>query len=159
MGVAECWRDFGIDVSVRMLEGTPFWNEYNYGKFEVGAYWGFGAMDPHLVGRVYEWLHSRYHRPIDEYMPAGLRYHSPELDKLIDQVMTISPYDPKAEEITKKILMHLVRNMPAIYMFDCKKFSPYDTTSGKVSRTLKTRTGPSFTGVLVLDTSYHISSQ
>mgnify|MGYP000017518146 CR=1 FL=1 len=127
MAVAECWRDFGIDVTVRVLEGTPFWNEYSYGFFEVGGYWGWGAMDPNLVGRVYEGLHSRYYKPEGEYAPAGVRYHSPELDALIDQVMAISPFDPMAENLTRRILLHLIANMPAAFMFDCKKFSPYDT--------------------------------
>ncbi|MEM1580935.1 MAG: ABC transporter substrate-binding protein [Candidatus Bathyarchaeia archaeon] len=127
MAVAECWRDFGIDVTVRVLEGTPFWNEYNYGFFEVGGYWGWGAQDPLLVGRVYEGLHSSYYKPEGEYAPAGVRYRSPELDALIDQVMAISPFKPEAEQLTKQILLHLIANMPAAFMFDCKKFSPYDT--------------------------------
>jgi hypothetical protein len=79
------------------------------------------------VGRVYEQLHSRYYRPEGEYAPAGVRYCNPELDTLIDQVMATSPFDPKAEELTRRILMHLIANMPAAFMFDCKKFSPYDT--------------------------------
>jgi peptide/nickel transport system substrate-binding protein len=128
MAVAECWRKFGIDVTVNVLEGTPFWDEYNYGYFEVGGYWGLGAQDPTLVGRVYEGFHSRYYRPEGEYMGIGVRYKSPELDALIDEVMAISPFDPRAEELTRNILLHLIANMPMIYMFDCKKFSPYDTT-------------------------------
>jgi len=128
MAVAESWRKFGIDTSVETLEGTPFWNNFNYGFFTVGGYWGWGSEDPTLVGRVYESLHSRYYKPEGEFSPSGTRYTSPELDELIDEVMAISPFDPKAEELTRDILMHLVANMPAAFMFDCKKFSPYDTT-------------------------------
>jgi len=126
-GVADQWRKFGIDVKVVTVDASLFWNSYSYGRFKVGAYWGFGAMDPKLVGRQYEGLHSRYWKPSGEWSPNPLGVKDPVLDRLIDEFMSTSPFDPKAEELRMKILKRLIEQMYIPQMADCKKFSPYDT--------------------------------
>lgn len=126
-GVADQWRKFGIDVKVTTVDASLFWNQFSYGTFKVGAYWGYGAMNPSLVGAQFEGLHSRYWNPAGQFSVNPLGVNDSVLDKLIDEFVTTSPFDPKADQLRLQMIERIVEQMYIPTMADTKKFSPYDT--------------------------------
>lgn len=127
--VAEQWRDFGIDVRVDVLANAPFWDELNYGHFEVGTYWssmGQGGI-LHDLWYTHQWWHKDYVVPIGELTTWNTpRWANDEVSALLDQMAVLHPDDPKLIEVGYELLKVLIREMPIVPTVDCKKFSPYD---------------------------------
>ncbi|MBA7607885.1 hypothetical protein ES703_15054 [subsurface metagenome] len=127
MSVAEEWREFGIDVELKILEDTPFWDELYYGDFEVGSYWGLGSVLVDLWKSQVYW-HKEYIVPIGEYaFYNNVRWESDTVSELLDEMSALHPEDPEVIELTRELLKEVIREMPLAMSVDCKKFSPYDT--------------------------------
>jgi len=125
--VAAMWKDFGIDVSVVQLDSTPFWNAFNYGTFEVGAYWGLHAFasDPFVIPFNYQGLECQFARPIGNYSVNAIRYCNPKLDELINKALQLLPGSPEQVNATGEIIKLVVSDMVSMTAGDCKKLLFY----------------------------------
>jgi peptide/nickel transport system substrate-binding protein len=123
--VAEEWRRFGIQVEVIPYESTTFWTyQFNYGAFSVGSYWGFSGNDPWSTPIFLEGWRCDYVRPIGNYSPNAARYCNSEFDKYVLLAQSYSPVSKESIEATKQALIIFIKDMPVIWMGNCKKLQP-----------------------------------
>jgi len=124
IAVAAEWKRFGIDVETYPMDASPFWNDLNYGRFEVGSYWGTGASDPMApLPRLDPWR-CEYVKPEGEYSPNGQRYCNPKFDELYLKAMSYPIGSKEALEYAKQALLVFIKDMPVIWMGNCKKLLP-----------------------------------
>ena len=123
--VAEEWRRFGIHVDVTPYDSTPFWTQqFNYGAFSVGSYWGFSGNDPWSTPIFLDGWRCIYVKPIGNYSPNAARYCNPQLDNYVLQAESYPPGSKESIEATKQALLIFIRDMPVIWMGNCKKLQP-----------------------------------
>jgi peptide/nickel transport system substrate-binding protein len=128
--VAEQWRKFGIDVTINTLESAPFWSDLQTGEFEVGTYWSSSAQGGIIddLWYTHKWWHKDNIKPLGEVSVLNtVRWANDRVSALLDELSVMHPVDPKARELSYKVLKELIREMPIVPTVDCKKFSPYDT--------------------------------
>ena len=125
LAVAEEWRRFGIDVETIPLDAAVFWtDQMNYKKYTVGAYWGTGASDPQApLIRLDSWR-CVYVKPVGEYSPNPNGYCNKEFDKYFLEAMSHPPGSKETMEAAKKALLIFIKDMPVIWMGNCKKLLP-----------------------------------
>jgi len=128
--VAEQWRKFGIDVKITTLEYAPLSSDISTGEFEVASFWNSSAQGGIIDDLWY--THKWWHK--DNIQPLGVvsilntvRWANDRVSALLDELSAIHPDDPKARELSYKVLKEMIREMPILPTFGCKKFSPYDT--------------------------------
>lgn len=110
-------RKIGVEVVTKTMPTGPLVEALETGQFDMVAMWLCTGMpwnlDPY---GLLEGFHSKYMKPIGERQLAGqwCRFSDPELDKIIDQLESIHPDDPRAVELARKGIEILWKNMPAI---------------------------------------------
>jgi peptide/nickel transport system substrate-binding protein len=110
-------RKIGVEAIVKTMPTGPLVEAIETGQFDMVAMWLCTGMpwqlDPY---GLLEGFHSKYMKPIGERQLAGqwCRFSDPELDKIIDQLESLSPDDPRAVELAKKGIEILWKNMPVI---------------------------------------------
>lgn len=110
-------RKIGVEAIVKTMPSGPLVEAIETGQFDMVAMWLCTDMpwqlDPY---GLLEGFHSKYMKPIGERQLAGqwCRFSDPELDKIIDQLESLSPDDPRAVELVKKGIEILWKNMPVI---------------------------------------------
>ena len=92
-------KKIGIDASFKYEIGAPFTERYQKGNWHVSSAWQCGA-DPGDPALMYGNYRSQYivAMPGDK-LNSGTNdfyYNNPEYDKLADQIVAMSPDDPKA---------------------------------------------------------------
>jgi len=132
IGAQDQWKKFGIDVTVESLERDPYYNRQNLGDFVCTSSWN--PLTVNADGDLWQGLnalHSRFFTPVGE-STAGhgsndiLRFKSPELDAITDQMAKLTPDDPKVVQLGQDALKLIATNMFFIDTISFKKFITMD---------------------------------
>jgi peptide/nickel transport system substrate-binding protein len=128
--IAQEWRQFGIDASTVVAQGTMA-DRRSAGDFEAMIAWSVETWGGHpdLSYFLDSW-HSAF------VAPAGTtqtprnwqRWSNPDLDKIIEQIRGISFDDPKGVELGLDYLKLVVREMPTIPLMSYNVFTVMDET-------------------------------
>lgn len=125
--VADGWRKFGIDASVRQMEHAAFWNAESTGDFEVGSYWPSCGLLPDVTVQLVGW-HKQYVVPNGERAPGNTcRWKNDRVSQLLDELSALPSDDPAVVDKIKEVLKEFVKELPFLPMFGTSKFVPVDT--------------------------------
>lgn len=114
-GVAQQWREFGIDVDVI----TTYISGINEGNFEVLITGNWPAPEPwggHAdLHRTLYFFHSKYqNKPLGEGVGHVSRWFDERLDKIIDEMEKLDWNDPRNIEFGREGLKILAEELPTI---------------------------------------------
>jgi len=134
LGAQDQWKKFGIDVTVQSLERDPFNQRQYVGDFDVTSTWG--ALAPTAIADLWQGLnpfHSRYFAPIGQSTQAQgsnnwMRFRSPELDQVIDQLTGTSPDNPSSLDLSQQAVKIWTEQMLTLPTVSFKKFVTTDST-------------------------------
>lgn len=128
--IAQQWREFGIDASVEVAQGT-FFTRFFAGDFDALMSWTVATWggDPDL-SYFLDSFHSQFIAPPGTVQPPRnwQRWSNPELDKIIEQIRAIGFDDPKGVELGQEYIKLAVREMPTIPIMSYNVFTTMDTT-------------------------------
>jgi peptide/nickel transport system substrate-binding protein len=126
--IAEQWSNFGIDAQVEVTD--LLWSEVMpNGYFDAAIGWNVETWGGHpdLFWFLESW-HSDYYKPEGE--PAvnknTMRYKSPELDKIVEEIKTSDFDDPKGVELGLEFVKLMVEEMPTIPLMSYNVFTVCD---------------------------------
>lgn len=122
LAVAQQWRNFGIDVSIRPSE--QYASIAQLGNFEVTDQWPASEPwggHPDLY-RVFSSIHSKYYKPIGNNAvtgmgPAGGRWTDPRMDKVIEGMEKVDWDSEENMELGIEGLKILIEEMPSVPTF------------------------------------------
>jgi peptide/nickel transport system substrate-binding protein len=128
--VAQQWRQFGIDASTVVAQGSMF-DRRAAGDYEAMISWSVETWGGHpdLAYFLDSW-HSQFVAPPGKPQPPRnwQRWSNPELDKIIEQVRTTDFDDPKGIELGREYVKLAVREMPIIPLMSYNVFTVMDDT-------------------------------
>ncbi len=128
--VAQQWRQFGIDASTVVAQGT-LGDRRAAGDFEAIISWSVETWGGHpdLSYFLDSW-HSQFVAEPGKPQPARnwQRWANPELDKIIEQIRTIGFDDPKGVELGREYAKLVAREMPSIPLMSYNVFTVMDET-------------------------------
>ena len=128
--IAQEWRQFGIDASTVVAQGTMN-DRRSAGDYEVVISWSVETWGGHpdLSFFLDSW-HSQFVAQAGNPQPPRnwQRWTNPELDKIIEQIRTIGFDDPKGIELGLEYLKLAVREMPTIPLMSYNVFTVMDET-------------------------------
>jgi len=123
----EQWRKFGIEVIDEAVPSAVHVSKGNTGDFDVTIWWLYCAKYVDVWEHL-QAFHSRYVKPIGEVATSNqFRWSNSEFDKLIDELATLSPEDPKVIDIGVELAKILIREMPGINYIMGTKLLVFDT--------------------------------
>jgi peptide/nickel transport system substrate-binding protein len=129
--IAQQWRQFGIDAKIDVAQGTNMLDRRGAGDFDTFIGWSVETYGGHpdLAFFLDSW-HSQFVAPAGKTQSPRnwQRLQSPELDKLIEQIRTVSFEDPKTVELGRDYAKFMVREMPIIPLMAYNVFTAMDTT-------------------------------
>jgi peptide/nickel transport system substrate-binding protein len=129
--IAQEWRQFGIDAKIDVAQGTNMLDRRGAGDFDTFIGWSVESYGGHpdLAFFLDSW-HSQFVAPAGKTQSPRnwQRLKSPELDKLIEQIRTVSFEDPKTVELGRDYAKFMVREMPIIPLMAYNVFTAMDTT-------------------------------
>lgn len=117
-GGFEAAINFGNDAGQNMVDGQP-------GMYLCGL--GGSVLDPYTS---FEFFHSRNARPNDEGVDWGKfsRYKNPVYDKVVDDMVTVAPGDPKLLDLFMQAIEIYWRDMLNIPVIQFLHRIPYNQT-------------------------------
>jgi peptide/nickel transport system substrate-binding protein len=128
--IAQQWRQFGIDASTSVAEGTDLTRRAG-GDFEVDMSWSVETWGGHqdLSFFLDSW-HSDFVAPPGTTQPPRnwQRWSSPELDRIIEEIRTIDFDDERGIELGREYVRLMVREMPIIPLVAYNVFTVMDDT-------------------------------
>jgi len=125
--VAEQWRGFGIDASVRQMDGATFWDSEALGHFDAIATWPNCGILPDTSMNMAGW-HGRHLVPVGERASGSMaRWSNPRADELIDAAMQLQPDDPQVVVYMTEVFQIIASEIPNLSMFGTSKFVPVNT--------------------------------
>jgi len=131
--LAEELKKIGIDASVRTVD-PAMWHEFGaLGQYDIAiGSLCTGAWLPGDIIYMLDNFHSKWYVPIGTRAIGGgvhganPRYQNPELDAIVDQLWTIGPDDPKADELYEQGIYIIMKDMlsaPAVEKMFVQTFS------------------------------------
>jgi len=128
--IAQQWRQFGIDASTSVAEGTLV-ERRGAGDFEVIMTWSVETWGGHpdLSFFLDSW-HSQFVAEPGQVQPPRnwQRWSHPELDKIIEEIRTIDFDDKRGLELGRDYVKLVTREMPTIPLMSYNVFTVTDTT-------------------------------
>ncbi len=128
--VAQQWRQFGIDASTVVAQGTLN-DRRAAGDFDAIITWSVETWGGHpdLSFFLDSW-HSQFVAEPGKPQPPRnwQRWTHPELDKIIEQIRTIGFDDPKGVELGREYVKLVAREMPTIPLMAYNVFTVMDET-------------------------------
>ncbi|MEK9761772.1 MAG: ABC transporter substrate-binding protein [Deltaproteobacteria bacterium] len=128
--IAQQWRQFGIDASTSVAEGTLV-QRRGAGDFEVIMTWSVETWGGHpdLSFFMDSW-HSQFVSAPGQVQPPRnwQRWSHPELDKIIEEVRTIDFNDERGLELGREYVKLVTREMPTIPLMSYNVFTVTDNT-------------------------------
>lgn len=130
--IAQCWRRFGINVSLEAVQASDLWNRMSYGQDKNTVYmawcietWG---GHPDLFWFLQSW-HSDYYRKTGEATVAKnpMRYKSKKIDEIIEALSKTDFWD--IDSCIKWGIEYAkvcVEDMPIIPLFSYNVFTVVD---------------------------------
>jgi len=128
--IAQEWRQFGIDASTVVAQGTLA-DRRGAGDYEAMMAWSVETWGGHpdLSYFLDSWHSQFVAAPGATQTPRNWqRWSSPELDKIIEQIRTIGFDDPKGVELGLDYLKLVAREMPTIPLMSYNVFTVMDET-------------------------------
>jgi peptide/nickel transport system substrate-binding protein len=128
--IAQEWRQFGIDASTTVAQGTMA-DRRAAGDFEAMIAWSVETWGGHpdLSYFLDSW-HSQFVAAPGQPQPPRnwQRWSNPELDKIIEQTRGVAFDDPKGIELGRDYLKLVTREMPTIPLMSYNVFTVMDDT-------------------------------
>lgn len=125
--VADAWRSFGIDASVRQMDAASYWNAEALGDFAVAAYWPACGLMPDTSMNMQTW-HMQYVVPPGERASGNFaRWSNSTASAILDEAAVLPPEDPRVVELMTGFYQEMVREIPFLPMFGTSKFVPVNT--------------------------------
>lgn len=128
--VAQQWRQFGIDASTVVAQGTLN-DRRAAGDFDAIISWSVETWGGHpdLSFFLDSW-HSQFVAEPGKPQPSRnwQRWKHPELDKIIEQIRTVGFDDPKGVELGREYVKLVAREMPTIPLMAYNVFTVMDET-------------------------------
>jgi len=129
--MADAAKGVGIQIDHKSLPGSAFWDTYAMGDYDISNHWLCG-MDYHPI-HVFGGLHSKNDKPIGTCVNSGgdqgsARFKNADLDKVLDQLDTISPDDAAAQPLCDKALDLSFTNLPSCPSIEQVAPMLYNTT-------------------------------
>lgn len=134
LGAQDQWKAFGIDVTVEALERNPYETRQRTGDFEVLSSWGMLSVNANPdLWQALNAVHGRFFTPVGEDTAGRgsqnwVRFESPELDAIIDELGSLSPSDPRVAELGQEALKIMVENQWTSSTISFKKFTSFEDT-------------------------------
>jgi peptide/nickel transport system substrate-binding protein len=128
--IAQEWRQFGIDASTVVAQGTLN-DRRGAGDYEAMIAWSVETWGGHpdLSYFLDSWHSNFVAKPGSTQTPRNWqRWSNPDLDKIIEQIRTIGFDDPKGIELGLDYLKLVVREMPTIPLMSYNVFTVMDET-------------------------------
>lgn len=127
--VVENWAAFGIDTSLDS-QANP-WPIMGAGEYSANLAWTIETWGGHpdLFFFLQYW-HSRVYRPSGEVSVGSnsMRWKHPELDRIIEEIETISFDDPRGIELGQEFCKLATQEMPITPLMAYNVFTTMDTT-------------------------------
>jgi len=128
-GVAEQWKEFGIDVELEAIPTSgEFFDRVNIGDFELASWWYSCCAAPNPY-RWWEVINPAYYKPIGEIATANqMRWKNQRVPELLEKLamLPVTP-EPEVIETAGEIYKETVKDMIAINLFMGSKLLVYDT--------------------------------
>ena len=128
--IAQQWRQFGIDASTDVAQGT-LTDRRGAGDFQAMIAWSVETWGGHpdLSFFLDSW-HSQYVAPPGHPQPPRnwQRWTNPELDQIIEQIRGIGFDDPQGIALGLEYLKLAAREMPTIPLMSYNVFTVMDET-------------------------------
>ncbi len=128
--VAQQWRQFGIDASTVVAQGSMF-DRRAAGDYEAMISWSVETWGGHpdLSYFLDSW-HSQFVAPPGKPQPPRnwQRWSNPDLDKIIEETRKTAFDDPKGIELGREYVKLTVREMPIIPLMSYNVFTVMDET-------------------------------
>jgi ABC-type antimicrobial peptide transport system ATPase subunit len=128
--IAQEWRQFGIDASTVVAQGTMN-DRRGAGDFEAMIAWSVETWGGHpdLSYFLDSWHSNFIAKPGQTQPPRNWqRWSNPDLDKIIEQIRTIGFDDPKGVALGLDYIKLVVREMPTIRLMSYNVFTVMDET-------------------------------
>jgi len=127
--IVENWDAFGIDTSLDS-QANP-WPIMGAGEYSANLAWTIETWGGHpdLFFFLQGW-HSRVYRPSGEPSVGtnSMRWRHPELDRIIEEIESISFDDPRGVELGQEFCKLAVQEMPITPLMAYNVFTTMDTT-------------------------------
>lgn len=127
--IVENWSAFGIDTSLDS-QANP-WPIMGAGEYSANLAWTIETWGGHpdLFFFLGSW-HSRVYRPSGEVSVGtnSMRWLNPELDRIIEEIESISFDDPRGVELGLEYCKLAVQEMPITPLMAYNVFTTMDTT-------------------------------
>jgi peptide/nickel transport system substrate-binding protein len=128
--IAQEWRQFGIDASTVVAQGTMA-DRRSAGDFEAMIAWSVETWGGHpdLSYFLDSWHSAFVAKPGETQTPRNWqRWSNPELDQIIEQIRGIGFDDPKGVQLGLDYLKLVAREMPTIPLMSYNVFTVMDET-------------------------------
>jgi peptide/nickel transport system substrate-binding protein len=128
--VAQQWRQFGIDASTVVAQGSMF-DRRAAGDYEAMISWSVETWGGHpdLSYFLDSWHSQFVAAPGKPQTPRNWhRWSNPELDKIIEDTRKTGFDDPKGVELGRDYVKLMVREMPIIPLMSYNVFTVMDET-------------------------------
>lgn len=128
--VAQQWRQFGIDASTAVAQGTLV-DRRSAGDFEAIISWSVETWGGHpdLSFFLDSWHSQFVAQPGKPQPPRNWqRWSHPELDQIIEQIRKVGFDDPKGVELGREYVKLVAREMPTIPLMSYNVFTVMDDT-------------------------------
>jgi peptide/nickel transport system substrate-binding protein len=128
--IAQEWRQFGIDASTVVAQGTMA-DRRGAGDFEAMIAWSVETWGGHpdLSYFLDSWHSAFVAKQGETQTPRNWqRWSNPDLDKIIEQIRGISFDDPEGVQLGLDYLKLVVREMPTIPLMSYNVFTVMDET-------------------------------
>lgn len=112
--LANTAREAGLDIEVRSLPGTAFYDAADSGNFDISCAWLCGMeFDPLQLFAEY---HSDNYVPVGELTNQGnnVRLQSEELDAAIDEMESVDPEDEASMPVFENALETFMTELPSV---------------------------------------------
>jgi peptide/nickel transport system substrate-binding protein len=122
--VADSWAKFGIDVTVKAMDSTSFWDSESTGEYVAGSYWPGCGVAPDIYTNLEGWHMKYVAEPGQRASSNTARFKSEAVSGWLDKLAPIPADDPKNVEYSTELLKAMVTEMHWLPMFGTSKFVP-----------------------------------
>ena len=124
--VSQQLRKAGFDASFKLIQGPEYADNLNTGNIDAFIQGHGGSVrDPYATLNLY---HSRYAKPTGERATYPYRWVNAEYDKIVDQMGTIAPEDPRTLDLFKQAMAIWIKELPDVGLVQWFHRIPTNTT-------------------------------
>lgn len=130
--IVDSWQKFGIDAVVQPCDSATYQANISSGNFDAAICWPSMSVISDAIGGIRTW-HSSNVVPSGENAPTGYntgacsRWKSEKVDKILDELITLSSDDPRVTELVTEFQKEIVINVPFAPFIGTSKLVPATT--------------------------------